>query len=217
MISNKPLLFTHIPRAAGTSIVASLGGPRIRHVPYNKNSSILQIRHEPLSLLATLNNLDDFFKFAIVRNPYTRAYSLYKSAWAFRAARNFPPKPLNATNVCLERDTTFTEFLKRIKARFDQVDDTDFSFPTTRFLCFLAYSQTFFVTDKDNNILSDKIYHHENLSEYETDFNRKLSMTNNMSYTSEDYYADYTLEAIDLVKEIYEKDFNNFGYSFDFK
>jgi hypothetical protein len=66
-----------------------------------------------------------------------------------------------------------------------------------------------------NNL--DKVYRFENLKELEKDFGFKLPFENKGSYTSDEYYQDYTNRLVNRVLDIYEKDFINFGYSTEFK
>jgi hypothetical protein len=71
---NNNLLFVHIPKTGGQSILKKLNengcDPWRRDFPMG---------HDPLFALITNNRIpDDTFKFCVVRNPYQRTFSYYK-------------------------------------------------------------------------------------------------------------------------------------------
>lgn len=67
------VLFVHIPKTAGSSILNSLTkrglDPWIREYPRG---------HDPIWNLKKNNDLDKTFIFSVVRNPYTRTYSAFQ-------------------------------------------------------------------------------------------------------------------------------------------
>ena len=72
-LENKKLLFIHIPKTGGTSISEKLKEMGLNI--WNRDYKFLN--HDPLFMLSKNNNLSEAFKFTVVRNPYTRAYSYY--------------------------------------------------------------------------------------------------------------------------------------------
>lgn len=78
------LLFVHIPKTGGTSVVQSFNDAtqynnKFAIPPFPKrNSQFPLIKHVTLVEYSDYNKLEDFFKFTVVRNPYTRVYSYYK-------------------------------------------------------------------------------------------------------------------------------------------
>ena len=222
MAIDKPIMFIHVPKTGGTSL-RSLIKDNFSWTPWFKIPDVLAAvrpeqvfaittapRHEPVSLLETKNDLSNFFVFGIVRSPYTRAYSLYKHLARFRGSI----APQGLTRIVF---TNFVDFLTHVKANVDVYDEKHFMRPRPYFEDYVTYTQTFFLTNSEGVITADKIYRFENLAELEADFELSLPNENKGGYTSEDYYEDYTPEAIELVKEIYAKDFENFNYSLDFE
>lgn len=68
------LLFIHIPKTGGTSIINFLN-----HVGHNDWKRTWPMGHDPYFYMEKVNLIDDnVFTFTVVRNPYTRAYSYYK-------------------------------------------------------------------------------------------------------------------------------------------
>lgn len=218
MITDKKIMFIHVPKTGGTSISSRLRS-QFEWVEWWSSASLKyppgiavppsgRSRHEPLFMLEAKNNTTEFFSFAVVRNPYTRTYSLYRHFT--NIVRHLPADLQSIASAGFE---TFLEF---IKPQLDIVNHIHFNRPHILFHDYITYSQTFFVTDLNTQISVDKVYRFENLDELAIDFDIELPKINTGNYTHEEYLNDYTPKAIDLVKEIYAKDFTNFGYSFDF-
>lgn len=68
-IDKEKLLFVHIPKTGGTSILNKLDQSMWKKT---KN-----IGHDPLFLLEKNNDTENAFSFCVVRNPYTRTFSYY--------------------------------------------------------------------------------------------------------------------------------------------
>ncbi len=95
VIDNKnydSVLFVHIPKTGGTSILNALRTKRLD--TWNRK----YVRgHDPISSLKENNVLSNTFSFGVVRNPYTRTYSTFKQ--------------FNKAN---QLDISFLEYLKNI-------------------------------------------------------------------------------------------------------
>lgn len=66
---NKKILFVHIPKNGGTSILNKLNQSMwIKTFPYG---------HDPLFVLEQNNNINNIFSFCVVRNPYKRTFSYF--------------------------------------------------------------------------------------------------------------------------------------------
>lgn len=63
------LLFVHIPKTGGTSILNKLDQSMWKKV--------IHAGHDPLFILESNNNIQDAFTFCVVRNPYRRTFSYY--------------------------------------------------------------------------------------------------------------------------------------------
>jgi len=68
-VNNRKLLFVHIPKTGGTSILNKLDQSMWKKV--------IHAGHDPLFMLQDNNNIQDAFSFCVVRNPYRRTFSYY--------------------------------------------------------------------------------------------------------------------------------------------
>lgn len=176
------------------------------HIPKTAGSSISKIlqydnsldnwkrewprHHDPFSYLEKANVIDDsVFSFTVVRNPYTRTYSCYQQYNKF-----------NRTNI------SFSKYLSNVLEK-----------KISEITPLLHLPQSFYVISQENGIRLTKIYKFENLKELENDLNWQIGFYNVGNYTKEMYKEAYTDENIDWVKKLYQRDFDLFGYSVDFK
>jgi len=188
IINNKEYdkaLFIHIPKTAGTSISKELQKTNLLNWQNNR----LNGHKSFMTVMDTENVLEDTFKFTVVRDPFTRAYSYFKHF-----------NKVNNTNFL------FNDFL-------DAVTGTVFYEQNP----FIKFDQSHYIYSKDQTNTLDKIYKFENLIELEKDFGFKLPFERKGNYTLEEYNKDYTYKTINRVLYIYEKDFINLGYSQEFK
>lgn len=86
----KELLFVHIPKTGGTSILKKINQSMWKRSVY--------AGHDPLFILEKNNNINQSFSFCVVRNPYRRTFSYYNH---FKKLNNI--------------DCSFLEFLNKIK------------------------------------------------------------------------------------------------------
>lgn len=178
------LLFIHIPKTAGTSILNVLKDKDLD--PWNRRSVEYPRGHLPLVILKKQNIVSEsVFSFAVVRNPYTRTYSCFHQ--------------FNKTN---KTSISFSEYLKNIQKN-----------NISRITPLLHLPQYLYVINEHGVIATDKTYRFENLSELKNDFGLELKFDNPGKYVIELYNKDYTDEAIDLVQKIYKSDFDRFEYS----
>jgi hypothetical protein len=92
LIYNKKILFVHIPKTGGKSILNSIDQSMWKKKLY--------AGHDPLFVLEINNNIENTFSFCVVRNPYKRTFSHYNH---FKENNNI--------------DCSFIEFLKIIKQK----------------------------------------------------------------------------------------------------
>lgn len=151
--------------------------------------------HDPLFYLETVNDLSNTFIFSVVRNPFTRVFSHYVHA------RNI--KQINLS---------FNEFLKYIRYNGNVFLVPAF-YPS---LPLVWYNQSFYLHSNNGQMIANKIYRYESLSEFEIDFDTKLEVTNVGVYTKSDYLTSYSKQNINLVKQLYFEDFIRFNYSDNF-
>jgi hypothetical protein len=198
MLHYKKVLFIHIPKTAGSSIRHFLNHHKLESW---KRVPVFTL-HDPFFILEQNNDLSDTYKFAIVRNPYTRAFSHYKH---IQSIKNYKD--------------SFNDFLNLIRingqiwlAGIQHEHQINFN----RTFPLISFRQSFYLYDTNGNISIDKIYRKENLSEFETDFDTKLQHLNKNSYTREEYLEAYNSTNKNLVKNLFIEDFINFNYSLHF-
>tara|TARA_Y200000002_G_C22620701_1_gene638040 strand:+ start:683 stop:1291 length:609 start_codon:yes stop_codon:yes gene_type:complete len=202
MISHKlKFIFIHIPKTSGNSLSVFLtdfvnNTVTIRDSPAGKdcNVSIIcekrsqkQIKHANIDYYKRLygKQINDYFKFTIVRNPYDRILSYY-----FYQKCNLQEKNYETFN----RDE-FINFVKENKQILNQYTYIDNSFHIVYF----------------ENLIDDL----KNLDCFKgvIDFNNYPKL--NSSYNSKiDFETIYDKELKDLVFNKFKKDFDIFGYNF---
>lgn len=208
-------LFVHIPKTAGSSVADAFrkyGRPRARplsrsisrKLPIKESPSHAHFRvHDPARKI--INKLsrpvfDSFLSFTVVRDPFEHAVSHYEYMKQFRIK----------STARMVGKMSFTEYLQFRKTA-----------PAWRVNIFArAPSQSAYVTDKNGNLLVKRVVRFENLApELEQLSNdlklpkfelRHVNKTKADKKPTADYYSK---EALDLVRAIYEPDFDLFGYS----
>lgn len=187
------LLFIHIPKTGGTSVSSSLSNRILQYRDHRYKN------HDPLFLVEEKYNIKNLYKFAIVRDPYTRAVSLYKHFNRF-----------NNLNY------SFEQFLKVVNSKgslllTDTLQSANHQYVIQNTPMFM-FTQNYFLTSfKDYTV--DKIYKFENLQELEDDFNLKLPHHNKGNYPNSLLKTLYNDKTIKIVNQIYKEDFERFGYS----
>jgi hypothetical protein len=88
MKTKKQLLFVHIPKTGGTSILNKLNQTMWRKIEY--------AGHDPLFLLEKNNDIKNAFSFCVVRNPYKRTFSYYNH---FKIQNNIECSFLDFLNI----------------------------------------------------------------------------------------------------------------------
>jgi hypothetical protein len=195
MLHDKNKLFIHIPKTAGTSVRHFLLQNNLEK--WNRNPVFTY--HDPIFLLEQNNDLSNTFKFTVIRNPYTRAYSHYKHIQKYK---NF--------------DKSFNDFLNIIRINghvtitgTNQLDYVKFN----ELYPLISFRQSFYLYDLSGVLSIDKIYRKERLHDFENDFNTTLPHLNKNNYTQEEYLKAYATINKNLVRNLFLEDFVNFNYS----
>jgi len=184
-------------------------------------------RYDSLLELSETLNLSDYTKLTIVRNPFTRTYSLYNHY---------------VVNLCnlQKNEKPFLNFLQDIKLNRPQ-------HPKSRGLA--KKTQTSFIVNSSNVIDNTvNIFKGENLEDLKTflglesthifpKHNRRCFeenveitpmilqdekntfeyfKTSGQLYTTAEMQNAYTQECIDIVLDVFSEDFDNFNYSRNF-
>lgn len=213
-------IFIHIPKCAGTSIEKILGMAAQEdlfaydhiyqlknvYVPKEKFSSeeyTLCIAKTPqhltyreLKKIVPPTHFDEFFKFTVVRNPYSRLVSEYNYVRSVD---------------CHSDITDFSALIKYLRLDpFKRIHRFDSHLET----------QTSFLINENGKIdPSVKIYRFENLAECFNDI-LKIGPIKNETHSRKglninSYKEYYTPELVDIVKNFYKNDFLNFNYSME--
>tara|TARA_Y100000592_G_C5477869_1_gene323462 strand:+ start:1488 stop:3035 length:1548 start_codon:yes stop_codon:yes gene_type:complete len=210
-------LFVHVPKAAGSTISIMfkdthglVGEQRSDPPPLEHHKGINQILQEH-------PEYEDYFKFAVVRNPYERLLSGYTEF------KNLPhrmnpdstlPWPSN-----INQYSDFVDFCKNLE-NSEWIKDVHFV-PQSDLLCDGEIIKVDYIARQENlfhdlNKIKDKInVSEEDLKNYIVN-GEKHRQTKGVHYQGH-YSQYYTEETRQIVERIYHDDFVNFGYSCDLK
>lgn len=187
-------IFVHIPKTAGTSIASALQ-------PYLGPDDELVTHTSILDIVNEYNvNLDDFFKFSFVRNPWDRLVSSYFY---------FSKKPSKRGAYPSGKEfKTWDDFIERL----DEL-------PTSK-EAISVHPQHWWLMDEYGNMMMDYIARFENLEDEFRVLCKKFNIPRlnlNIFKMSDhglcsSYYNDETKEKI---AKLYQKDIELFDYSFD--
>lgn len=192
---NYKILFIHIPKTGGTSILTLLGGTA--HAPISYFKHLIEYKIVGIKF-------EELFKFAFVRNPYYR----FASA---ATAHYMKQKSLRNLNREKEYEITqkgFTEFI------YDYII-TNKSDTWKHF-----HQQNYFVCI-ENRIAVDFLGRFENIVTDWKYISNKIGITSELSHKKnnnmkvEDYKNLYTEETRKIIYKKYELDFKLFNYSKD--
>lgn len=208
------IIFIHIPRSGGTSIEQNLWKKEFGEYFSFKNNDekhLLQgfvdkyrnkyqsdgLQHLTLSNIGKIypNEIKPFFKFSFVRNPYSRAASLYCEVMKYRKdLRDF---------LVIHKENSFKNFLYLIKKNQHTHWMPMVNFFNKKDLDFVGKFENL----KDDLVsIGNKI----NLNFINKNFSGKHKFSDQNNYLG--FYED--IKNIKLVEEIYHKDFISFDYNF---
>ncbi|MBT5698833.1 MAG: sulfotransferase family 2 domain-containing protein [Flavobacteriales bacterium] len=190
--NNKKIIFIHMPKTAGISLVKSIFG------------DVTLEGHRSVSFYKQVfgSRYSDFFTFTIVRNPWDRLYSAYK--FLEKGGMNIHDKNAFETHLSIYRD--FEDFVlnglnKKITLEIMHL------IPQHEFVC-----------DKNGKIIVDHIGRFENLNKSIEKINDILKSDFKLEHhnkTDKKNYKDiYTTKMIEKVHQIYQKDIDIFEYKF---
>jgi len=186
---NKKIIFIDITKTAGSSIRYAIKGK----YRCKRHHSIRNLFSKKVFCsYLTKQQIDTYFKFTIVRNPYDRIVSL----WSY----------MKIAKKTQFKDISFKEFVLGVKNNL-----------YTRYnICYTPMIE--WVIDNNNNIKVDFIGRFENLDE---DFNKICSIINIKnkqlkklcsSERDKEYWLYYDKETKNIVEELYKEDLERFRY-----
>lgn len=214
-IYTNKILFVHIPKTAGASIIKKIKkNERIYNVLNNRteNDNYHSTAKDCLTAVPQIQNL---YKFTIVRNPWDRACS-----W-FYFRKNI-----------IEKEIKLIKSGKKSKKCVNNLQDLEYEMSSMKIdfnnwlikYINLSWDYTWFSLSHDQHtwlegLSFDKIIKFENLNQ-ELEIMSILDMSNlphrHRSINSiEDYRSIYNQTSIDLIEKIYKKDIKKFGYKFE--
>ena len=184
------VIFIHIPKTAGTSLVEAIYGD-VSKEGHRKISFYQQIIGADMS---------SYFSFCFVRNPYDRLYSSYK--FLEKGGMNIHDQKAFAKHLSKYND--FEDFvLNGLNEKI--INSLTHFIPQTDFICnkkddiLVDFVGKFESIDSDTIILSDKI-----------GVEIKL---NHLNKNTKNFYLEiYTKEMLSIVHNIYNRDFIILGY-----
>ncbi|MEM7268187.1 MAG: sulfotransferase family 2 domain-containing protein [Pseudomonadota bacterium] len=215
IISNsRRFLFIHVPKAAGTSVTRELsrfttfrdievGGTRFGEKLQDMYAARFDLRkHSTAKIIRAKAGPEvwrGFFVFAFVRNPYARAYSLYRFIQKWRDG------PHHAEVASM----SFEDFATSPALAEGRID--------------IALPQTHWLTDVEGRVM-DGIDFVGRLESFDEDMSFILSTIQrrvcdyraveraNVSAEPEEWRAAMTPNASAAIRVVYAEDFRTFGY-----
>lgn len=193
-MTKKPLLFVHIPKTAGMSIIAC-GAPirRVRHYPVVNPMSGHIVR--PLLNVATKEpSFRDYESFTVVRDPCARFLSAYRYLLKGGSTYSLDRGYQSLLQTYRDMDAVIDD-LPRLKKRIvhfvDQVD---------------------FVVNKKENILVDHVVRFENLRQELVALDPGFACLDRVHRNSSTGDISLTAQQRQKIAEVYERDYRIFGY-----
>ena len=191
-------LFIHIPKTAGTSVLAALGKRRVHYR-----------QHFPWFVYRAANRsyFDNAFKFSFVRNPFDRLYSAYEYLKAGGAGGAHD----QAVGEVIRRYQDFDDFVLRALHEGELLSNLH------------ILPQSTFIVDLCGKVIVDFVGRQEALDDDFAQVAEKLNIpfkaerkNINTQKSHSDYRAAYrNSRSVDIVQSLYVQDLKLFNYRFE--
>ncbi|XCF07730.1 sulfotransferase family 2 domain-containing protein [Tamlana crocina] len=208
VISKKhKFIFIHIPKNAGTSIQEALKSVKEKRehwvvsqtTKHQSLQDLLKIYEDSSWLEKKVKDFDflNYFKFAVVRNPFERMVSLY----------NYLNKSKVRNEICSVNG--FEHFVHLFEDKNSWVSKLH-----------SAKSQLSYITDLEGKIAADYIGKYEDLSSFKTDIEANFDFKLNLKWLNVsnvhkfDYRSYYSNEIQSIIEKEFLEDLNMFNYNF---
>ena len=189
--TQKPILFIHIPKTAGRSLIDTY------------SDYFADAHHSPALMYKTSHNIDNMTLVSVVRNPWERLYSSYE----FLISGGLTEADRRVGELLKKQTSDFNFFVKHWLVKYT----------TYSYMHFVP--QTDFLFDWRNKLIPCDIIRFENLARGWDDFAAKQNLPRqelpkkNVS-TKVSYKDVYDAESIEIVRKLYAKDIDFLGYKF---
>lgn len=200
----RKLAFVHIPKNAGTSVSLFFNFKRdIKHLNDLWIEKSINLTHLTAKEMCEIVDLDEFYKFAFIRNPWDRMVSLFfyykERPFGFFGRKDMP--------------LDFVGFLSMIEKDYGLITEKK---PNHAMCCHFLGQYDFI---KDQKI--DFIGRYENLNHDMKILAEKYAIHGDLPKVNQTthvrYAAYYDSKSSDIVRSIYKNDVVTFGYHFSDK
>ena len=203
---NNKIIFIYILKTAGTSIEQMLNINWRKNKPPNYKS-LFGITNDNFVLQTMsindiskyINNLNEYYIFTIVRNPYSRAVLDYK--WLQRGFKSFYEYLKNIENI-IEKTQKYSDL--------NYIVNTEQMYGTNHYI-----PQWYFIENNKN--IKINIFKFENLKEdikqlYNNFHNTKFKLKHLNKTKKNNFMEYYDEKCIKIINKCYERDFIQFKY-----
>jgi chondroitin 4-sulfotransferase 11 len=196
---SRKVVFVHIQKTGGLTVDRLLNEriPDLRRIV---------ARHGFASLgMDELENWDEYFKFAFVRNPWDRLVSWYSMV------TTMPREGNELWRYVHDNSSNFEEFIQNCTDEVEIKEGVHYSF---------AYNQLDYVTDEHGNMLVDFIGRLENFDQDIQEVFRRIGFeleeVPHKNRSGHRHYSTfYTPDTELIVRERFKRDIEYFGYEFE--
>ncbi|MEZ8481631.1 hypothetical protein BCT41_14065 [Vibrio splendidus] len=190
---NENVLFIHIPKAAGMSVVKSIYSKESSH--HAKASDYIKINRE---------RYEDMYVFSVVRDPYERLFSAYN--YLLQGGMNTIDKYWK--DRFIRKYKSFEDFVLRGGLQFAYDNNAEHFIPQYKFIC-----------DNESNIIVDRVYKLSELTIAENELSiqlekkLKFGKLNQSNHDKFDIREHYNADMLEVVNRIYADDFKLLNFA----